>query len=194
MSETTLTATLRTEFGKGAARRTRRAGSIPAVLYGHGRAPIHLALPGHDTFLAIKGQANALLSLDIEGTPELALVKDVQRDPVKAVIEHIDLVLVRKGEKVSVEVPVVVVGEPAVGTVYSLDLQSFKVQADATLIPAQIEVHIDGLTDGTVLRAGDVPLPVGTELEEDPETAVLTISVPAAAEAEAQAEPEVGLV
>lgn len=187
MSETTLTATLRTEFGKGAARRTRRAGAIPAVLYGHGRQPVHLALPAHDTFMAIKGRANALLTLSIEGTTELALVKDIQRDAVRAIIEHIDLVLVRKGEKVSVEVPVVVIGEPAVGTAAALDLQTLKVQADATRIPAQVEVDIAGLEDGHVLRAGDIVLPEGTELEEDPEAAVLTIAAASAAEGEGDA-------
>lgn len=186
MSDTTLTAILRTEFGKGAARRARRAGTIPAVLYGHGRAPVHLALPAHDTFMAIKGKANPLVRIQVEGTTELALVKDVQRDPVRAVIEHIDLVLVRQGEKVSVVVPVLVVGEPEVGTVPALDLQTLKVQADATLIPAQIEVSIEGLTEGTVLRAGDIVLPIGTELEEDPETAVLTIAASAGAEAVAE--------
>ncbi len=199
MSEITLTAALRTEFGKGAARRIRRAHAIPAVLYGHGRAPVHLSLPGHETFLAIKGQANPLVSLAIEGgTTELALVKDIQRDPIRPVIEHLDLVLVRRGEKVSVEVPLVVVGEPVGSAVASLDLQSLKVQADATLIPAQLEVSVEGLGEGTVLRAADVLLPEGTTLEGDPETVVLSVATPALEEEEpeaaAAAPVEVGLV
>lgn len=192
MSETTLTAVLRTEFGKGAARRARRAGTIPAVLYGHGSQPVHLALPAHDTFLAIKGRANPLVSVTFEGRTELALVKDVQRDAVKAVIEHLDLVLVRRGEKVSVEVPLTIIGEPTSGTTPTLDLQTIKVQADATRIPAQVEVSVEGLEDGAVLRASDLALPEGTTLEEDAETVVLTIALPTAEVEEGESEAPAG--
>ena len=196
MSEITLTATLRTEFGKGSARRVRRAHAIPAVLYGHGRDPVHLTLPGHETFLAIKGQANPLVSIAIKGgATELALVKDIQRDPVKPVIEHLDLVLVRRGEKVSVEVPVTAVGEPVGDVIVSVELQALKIQADVTRIPGQIEVGVDGLTEGTVVRAGEVTLPEGTVLEEDPDAVVLTVSTPAAeAEEEAEAAEELEVV
>jgi large subunit ribosomal protein L25 len=180
VSETTLTAVLRTEFGKGAARRARRAGTIPAVLYGHGTAPVHLALPAHDAFLAIKGHANALLSLAFEGRTELALVKDVQRDPVKAVIEHIDLVLVSTGEQVAVDVPVTLVGEPVPGTVPALDVQTLRLLADATHIPEHVEVSVAGLPAGTILRAGELELPASTRLETDPDTVILSITLPSA--------------
>ena len=118
MSEIKLAATARTEFGKGAARRLRRAHQIPAVLYGHGTEPVHVALPGHETMLAVKGAANALFEIQLDGKPVLALAKDVQRDPVKNIIEHVDLLIVRRGEKVQVEVPVTVVGESAPGTIH----------------------------------------------------------------------------
>lgn len=193
MSETTLTATLRTEFGKGAARRARRAGSIPAVLYGHGTAPVHLLLPAHDTFLALKGHANTLLSLDVDGKRELALVKDVQREPVKAVIEHVDLVLVRKGERVEVEVPVHVVGESAPGTIAAVDHQVIKITADATQIPQRIDVSIDGAAAGTVIRGGDLALPPGTELLLDPEAVIVAVTLPAAEEPEEEAGAEVAV-
>jgi large subunit ribosomal protein L25 len=181
----TLAATLRTEFGKGAARRARRAHTIPAVLYGHGTEPVHLTLPGHDTFLALKGRANALVTLEFENHQELALVKDVQRDPIKPVIDHVDLVLVRKGEKVHVEIPVTVVGESAPGTVAAQDLAVIKVVADATRIPERVEVSVEGAEAGTVFRAGDLTLPPGTELETDAEAIVIGIALPAT-----EAEPE----
>ncbi len=187
----TLAATLRTEFGKGAARRARRAHTIPAVLYGHGTEPVHLTLPGHDTFLALKGRANALITLEFESHQELALVKDIQRDPIKPVIDHIDLVLVRKGEKVRVEIPVHVVGESASGTVAAQDLAVIKVVADATRIPEKVEVSVEGAVAGTVFRAGDLTLPPGTELETDAEAIVIGIALPATEAAEA-AEAAVG--
>lgn len=193
MSDTTLTATLRTEFGKGAARRARRAGSIPAVLYGHGTDPVHLLLPAHDTFLALKGHANALLTIQVEGRSELALAKDVQREPVKAVIEHVDLVLVRKGERVEVEVPVHVVGEPAPGAIAAVDHQVIKITADATEIPERIDVALDGAEAGTVIRAGDLSLPRGTELHLDPEAVVVAVTLPAAEEPEPEAGADVAL-
>ncbi len=171
-----LTAVKRTEFGKGAARRARRAGTIPAVLYGPGTDPVHLALPAHEVFLQIKGKANPVLRVTFEGRTELALVKDVQRDPVRSIIEHIDLILVRKGEKVSVEVPVFVVGEAATGIVVSQELSALKVLADASTIPAQFEIALDDIEGSAIVRAADVPLPEGVVLEEDPETIVVTVT------------------
>jgi large subunit ribosomal protein L25 len=173
-----LTATPRTEFGKGAARRTRRAGLIPAVLYGHGAEPQHLALPSHDTFLAVKDHANALVTLDIEGKEQTALVKDIQRDPVKRHIEHLDLVIVRAGEKVTVEVPVHVEGESAPGTIHQLELQTLTVTVPATRIPDVVTVPIDGLEDGTLVRVADIPRPADASIEADPESVVVVISVP----------------
>ena len=192
MSETTLNATARTEFGKGAARRVRRAGNIPAVLYGHGTDPVHLTLPAHDTFLAIKGRANALVTIAVGGKEQLALVKDVQREPVRAVIEHIDLILVRKGEKVTVEVPVALVGASAAETIAALDMQTVTLVSDATSIPERIEVSVEGAEAGTVIRAGELSLPAGSSLEVDPETVVVAITVPRAEE-EAEAEEGVEL-
>jgi large subunit ribosomal protein L25 len=176
----TIPAALRTEFGKGAARRIRRADQIPAVLYGHGTDPVHLSLPGHETWLALKGNPNALLNLDIEGSGQLALTKDVQRDPVKRTLDHVDLVVVRRGEKVSVDVPVHVEGESAPDTIHTLESQTLTVLAEATHIPENLVASIEGLEEGDVVRASDVVLPSGVELETDPETAVVLISVPRA--------------
>ncbi len=173
-----LTATRRTEFGKGAARRTRRAGLIPAVLYGHGTEPQHLALPSHETFLVVKDHANALITLDIEGTEQLALVKDVQRDPVRRTIEHLDLVVVSQGERVTVEVPVHVTGESFPGTIHQIELQTLKVTVPATRIPEVVNVPIDGLEDGALVRVADIPRPADATIDEDPEEIVVVISVP----------------
>ena len=177
MSEVKLVATARTEFGKGAARRLRRAHQIPAVLYGHGTEPVHVALPGHETMLAVK-QPNALLDIELDGTSTLAIAKDVQREPVKNVIEHIDLLIVRRGEKVSVEVPVHVVGESFPGTIHVVETQALALEAEATHLPQHVEVNIDGLEGGAIVHAGDIALPEGTSLVTDAETIVLTVSVP----------------
>lgn len=177
MSEVKLAATARTEFGKGAARRLRRAAQIPAVLYGHGTEPVHVALPGHETMLAVK-QANALFEIEIDGTATLALAKDVQRDPVKNVIEHVDLLIVRRGEKVSVEVPVTVVGESAPGTIHIVETQALALEAEATHLPEHVEVSIEGIEAGTALTAGEIALPTGSTLITDPETIVVTVTVP----------------
>src|SRR5450830_109417 len=139
MSEQKLAAEVRTEFGKGFARRARMAGLIPAVIYGHGAEPIHITLPSKATTLAVR-TPNALLSLDINGEGHLALVKDVQRDPVKQIIEHIDLLTVRQGEKVTVDVPVHVEGESAAGTVHNLELTAVPVEAEATHLPETLTV------------------------------------------------------
>ncbi|PWD51979.1 50S ribosomal protein L25 [Serinibacter arcticus] len=175
-----ITATPRSEFGKGAARRTRRAGLIPAVLYGHGTDPVHLSLPGHETFLIVKHTSNALLELAIEGGTELALVKDVQKDVVTNEIEHIDLLLVRRGEKVTVDVDVVTEGESYPGTIHSVELQTLTVEALATNIPTQIVVDITDLEDGAIVRVSDLVLPEGTTTEIDDESPVVLITVPRA--------------
>ncbi|MFC7404887.1 50S ribosomal protein L25/general stress protein Ctc [Georgenia alba] len=173
-----LTASVRTEFGKGAARRSRRAGLIPAVLYGHGEAPQHLALPSHDTFLIVKDHANALVTLDIEGKEQMALVKDVQRDPVKRDIEHLDLLIVRRGEKVTVDVPVHVEGESAPGTIHQVELQTITLTVPATDIPESITVSVEGLEEGSIIRVGDIAAPQGAVIDTDPEWGVVVISVP----------------
>jgi large subunit ribosomal protein L25 len=177
VSEVKLAATVRTEFGKGAARRIRRAAQIPAVLYGHGAAPTHITLPGHDTMLALK-HSNALFAIDIEGKVQLAIAKDVQRDPVRNVIEHDDLLVVRKGEKVTVEVPVHVVGESAPGTIHMVESQTVTIEAEATHLPEAVEVSVEGLEAGTTIHGSDVVLPKGSMLIGDPEAAVVTITTP----------------
>ncbi|PFG32330.1 50S ribosomal protein L25/general stress protein Ctc [Sanguibacter antarcticus] len=177
MSEIKLVAEARTEFGKGAARRTRRNNQIPAVLYGHGTAPVHVALPGHQTMLALK-QANALFEIDLDGALELAIIKDVQRDPVKAVIEHIDLLIVKRGEKVEVEVAVHIVGDAAPGTIHILESQSVVIEALATNLPRFVEASIEGLGAGATVYARDITLPEGATLITDPNAYIVLISVP----------------
>ena len=190
MSEVKLAATTRTEFGKGAARRIRRAHQIPAVLYGHGAAPTHITLPGHETMLALK-HANALFSIELDGTSQLAIAKDVQRDPVKDVIEHVDLLVVTKGEKISVEVNVHVVGESAPGTIHVVETQSVVLEAEATNLPESIDVSVEGLEEGTQVRAADLVLPEGAVYNGDTEDVIVTISVPRAnVEDEAAAEEQ----
>lgn len=174
----TLTATVRTEFGKGAARRTRRAGLIPAVLYGHGEKPQHLSLPSHETFLLLKDTTNAVFTVSVEGKNHLALAKDVQLDPVKRTIEHVDLVEVRQGERVTVEVPVHTTGESAPGTIHTIEIQTLTVTVPATRIPEHVTVPIDGLADGTVIRVQDIPRPDDASIDDDPETTVVVITVP----------------
>ncbi|MBO9553256.1 50S ribosomal protein L25/general stress protein Ctc [Cellulomonas sp.] len=177
MSDVKLTATARTEFGKGAARRLRRADQVPAVLYGHGSDPLHVSLPGHDTMLALK-HANALFEIELDGKTTLAIAKDVQREPVKNVIEHVDLLIVKKGEKVAVEVNVHVVDESAPGTIHVVETQALSLEAEATNLPSAVEVSIAGLEGGAIVHAGEIKLPAGTSLLTDPETIVLTVSVP----------------
>lgn len=177
MSEVKLAAVTRNEFGKGAARRIRRANQIPAVLYGHGAAPVHIALPGHETMLALK-HANALFSIELDGGSQLAIAKDVQRDPVKNVIEHVDLLVVKKGEKVTVDVNVHVVGESAPGTIHVVEAQSVTLEAEATHLPEAIEVSVEGLEAGTQLRASDLVLPAGSTFVGDPDAVILVISTP----------------
>ena len=179
MSEHKLAAEARTEFGKGAARRIRRENKIPAVLYGHGTDPVHITLPGHETMLAVR-QANALFSIDLQGKSELAVAKDIQRDPVRNIIEHVDLLIVRRGEKIAVDLNVNVTGESAVGTIHVVEAQTLSVEAEATHIPESVEVTIDGMEAGTHVIAGDVKLPSGVTLLTDPEHIVVTVSEPRA--------------
>lgn len=181
MAEVKLSAETRSEFGKGAARRLRRAHKVPAVLYGHGQEPVHVALPGHETMLALKN-SNALLALDLDGRTELALPKDVQRNPVRGSIEHVDLLVVRRGERVTVDVQVHVTGSPASGTIVTTDYTTLSVEVEATAIPKQLEVDIEGAGDGTHVTAADVPLPAGATLVTDPEALVLAVSTPGAAD------------
>ncbi len=188
MADNKLTATIRTEFGKGAARRARRAGKIPAVLYGHGTDPVHLNLPDHETFLIVRGSANQVITLDIEGRSELALVKDVQIDPVLRVLEHLDLVIVRKGEKVTVNVALHTVGESYPGTLATLEHQNLTVLAPATSIPEVITVDVEGLREGAVVRVSDLTMPEGVTTEIDPETVLVVVSIPRAEASEEEGE------
>lgn len=174
-----LVAEVRDQFGKGFARRIRAAGRIPAVIYGHGTEPQHVSLPGHEVSLILR-KANQVLELDIAGKTQLALVKDVQKDPVHQVIEHLDLVVVRKGEKVTVDVPVHVEGESAAGTIAALDANTLSIEAEATHIPERITVDIEGAEEGTQIFAKDLTLPEGSTLVSDPETLVVNVTVPAA--------------
>ena len=175
MSEQKLAAEVRTEFGKGFARRARMANQIPAVIYGHGAEPIHITLPSKATTLAVR-KANALLSLDINGEVHLALVKDIQRDPIKQIIEHIDLLTVIKGEKVTVDVPVHVTGELAPGNVYNQELTVISLEAEATHLPTAVEVDIEGRTAGEHIHASDLVLPKGSVLLADADALVVHIS------------------
>ena len=189
MPEVKLTAELRTEFGKGAARRIRRAQKVPAVLYGHGSDPIHISLPGHETLLALR-TANALLSIDINGTSQLALPKQVQRDPLKHTIDHVDLVIVRRGEKVTVDIAIHLEGEAGDETLVVVDQNSVPIEAEATHIPNQIVVSIEGLPAGTQILAKDLVLPDGCSLELDPDALIVNITAAQSVEAaEAGMEP-----
>jgi large subunit ribosomal protein L25 len=173
-----LAAEVRTSFGKGAARKIRAANKIPAVIYGHGTEPQHVTLPGHETMLLIR-KANAVLELDIEGSPQLALVKDVQKDPVRQIIEHMDLIIVRSGEKVTVDIPVHLEGESAPGTIAAQENTTVSVEAEATHIPERIIVDIEGAADGTQIHASDLKLPTGSTLISDPTLLIVAISTPA---------------
>lgn len=182
MSETKLVAEPRTQFGKGAARKIRRDHKIPAVMYGHGAKPIHITLPGHDSMMALKA-ANALLTIVLGDEEHLALAKDVQRDPIKPVIEHVDLVIVRRGEKVTVSVPVHVEGEAASDAVVTTDHTELELEVEATHIPETIIVSVEGLAAGTQILAGAVTLPEGATLVTDPEALVVNITAMVSEEA-----------
>jgi large subunit ribosomal protein L25 len=189
VSEVRISAEPRTEFGKGGARRTRRAGKIPAVLYGHGEKPKHVALPAREFAAALRhGGINQLFQVEVtDGTRSLALPKAVQRDPIRDTIDHVDLLIVRRGEMVTVEVPVVLTGEAARDGLLVNELNTLQVSADATRLPDNVEVSVTGLAVGSHVSAGDVRLPEGVELLTDPDAAVVTIvASPTAEQVEAQ--------
>lgn len=193
MSENKIAAELRTEFGKGAARRLRRTHRVPAVLYGHGTDPVHLSLPGHDTMMALKNP-NALLTIAIDGKKktEMALAKHIQRHPIKYFIEHVDLILVRRGEKVVVDVPIHVVGEAESGTLVNVDAATVAIRAEATNLPEYIEVSVEGAEAGTQIHASDLQLAEGSELDVDDELLVVHVTVaPTAEDLEAEGAGEV---
>jgi large subunit ribosomal protein L25 len=197
VSEVKISAEPRTEFGKGGARRTRRAGKIPAVLYGHGTDPRHIALPAREFGHAIKGGANTLLTLQLDGTSELALPKAIQRHPIRGHYEHVDLLLVRRGEKVTVEVPVTLTGEATRDGLVDQQLVTLTVEAEATNIPDHFEVSIEGFGVGDNVHAGAVTLPEGTTLVGDPDQVVVAIlAAPTAEQLDAEmaeAEAEAGI-
>ena len=165
----------RESFGKGAARKIRAAGKIPAVIYGHGTEPQHVTLPGHQVGLILR-KANQVLNLDISGKSQLALVKDVQKDPVRQIIEHLDLIVVRKGEKVTIDVPVHVEGETVPGTTAQQDANTISLEAEATNIPERVVVDIEGLEAGTQILAKDLKLPEGSTLIGDPDTLIINVT------------------
>jgi large subunit ribosomal protein L25 len=198
MAAEKITAETRTEFGKGAARRIRREDKIPAVIYGHGNDPVHVTLPGHQTMMALKhGGSNALLELEVEGSEQLALAKEVQVDPIRRVIEHIDFVAVRRGEKVTVDVPIHVVGDAASETLVVTENAVISVEAEATHIPEYFEVSVEGAEAGTQVLAKDLDLPSGTTLLADEELLIVNVTQQVseeALEAElAEAEEDLGI-
>jgi large subunit ribosomal protein L25 len=184
--EVRIEAELRTEFGKGAARRTRRAGRVPAVMYGHGAQARHLSLPEHDLMLALK-TPNALLRIEgLPGRAGLALPKAVQRDPIRGAIEHVDLIEVRRGEKVTVEIPVRVTGEVFSGGLLDQQMVQIAVEAEATNLPNGIDIDVEGMEIGTSVHAKDLDLPEGSSLQVDPEALVLhVLAAPTAEQIEA---------
>ena len=183
----TLEGELRTEFGKGVARRLRVAQLIPASLYAGGAEPVHVTLPMRETTLALR-HANALFTIKFGEESRIAVVKDVQRNPVKRIVEHIDFYEVKAGEKIDVEVPVFVEGTPKGAAVAFVDVQELKVRADVANLPERLVVNVDGLTDGIKVFAKDVKLPEGVEPDTDGEESVVSVTVPEdAATAEAAA-------
>jgi len=191
MSEVKIAATPRTEFGKGAARRVRRADQVPAVIYGHGADPQHVAIPGHDLLMALR-TPNVLISLQIDGRSELVIPKAVQRDPLKGFLEHVDLLSVKRGEKVTVEVPIVAEGEPAPGgNLLEHVLNALPVEAEATHIPESFTVSVEGLEAGASILARDIELPRGSSLAVEEDAVVIQVvsaQIEVAEEAEEGAE------
>jgi len=184
VSEVRISAEPRTEFGKGGARRTRRAGKVPAVLYGHGEKPRHIALPARELAAAIRhGGMTQVFDIAVsDGTSALALPKAIQRDPVKDTFEHVDLLIVRRGEKVTVDVPVTLIGEPARDTLVMHEHQTLSITADATRLPEHLEASIEGLEPGSHVTAGQIGLPEGVELAADPELVLVVITAAPTAE------------
>jgi large subunit ribosomal protein L25 len=178
VSEVKISAEPRTEFGKGGARRTRRAGLVPAVLYGHGEKPRHIALPAREFAAAIRhGGMTQAFNIEIsDGTTALALPKAIQRDPIKDTFDHVDLLVVRRGEKVTVDIPVQLIGEPARNTLVMHENDTLSVLADATRLPDHLEVSIEGLGAGSRVTAADVTLPAGVELAADPDTPIAAVT------------------
>jgi large subunit ribosomal protein L25 len=194
MAENKLVAELRTNFGKGAARKLRAAGKTPAVIYGHGSDPRHITLPAHEIALVLRHK-NALIDLDIAGSPQLVLVKSATKDVVTQVIEHIDLMEIKKGERVHVEVPVHIVGESLSGTTIDLEHKTLKLEVDATAIPEYVEAVFNKEGAGFHLMAKDIKIPAGAKLDLEPDSLIASVIItaagkneePAAAEAEAPA-------
>ncbi|MDF3303659.1 50S ribosomal protein L25/general stress protein Ctc [Rhodococcus sp. T2V] len=184
--ENRLVAAVRTEFGKGAARRARRDGQVPAVLYGHGEDPRHLNVPSREFAAILRAHGtNAVLTLDIEGKEQVALTKSVVVHPIRSYIEHADLLVIKKGEKVTVDVPVVVTGEAASGTLVAQDAATVSLEADALHIPEQIEVSVEGLEIGTQILANQLELPKGSTLQADEELLIVNVvAAPTAADLE----------
>jgi large subunit ribosomal protein L25 len=185
VSEVKISAEPRTEFGKGGARRTRRAGLVPAVLYGHGEKPTHIALPAREFAAAIRhGGLNQVFTIDIQGAsgPTLALPKAIQRDPIRDTYEHIDLIIVKRGEKVQVDVPVTLVGEAARNTLIMNESNTLSITAEAMHLPSSIEVSIEGLEAGAQITAGDVTLPQGSELAVEPGFVIAIVTLAQSAE------------
>jgi len=197
VAEIKIAAEARTEFGKGAARRIRRADKVPAVLYGSGIDPVHITLPGHELALALKHGANALLSVELDGDSQLAIPKQVQRDALKGFIEHADLLVVKKGQKVTVDVPINVTGEAVPEALVVTENATVSLEAEATHIPESIEVSIEGAEIGTQVLAKDLVLPAGSTLAVDEDHMIINIvAAPTAAEVEAElaeAEAEAGI-
>jgi large subunit ribosomal protein L25 len=198
VSESNIQAEPRTEFGKGAARRIRRSAKVPAVLYGHGGDPVHITLPGHETMLALKhGGANALLTITVNGKDQLALPKQIQRDPVKGFLEHLDLILVRRGEKVTVDIPVHVTGEADADSVVVTETATVSVEAEATHIPEFVEVSVEGLTTGAQIFARDLQVTDGARVLLDEDALVVHLThAPTAEEVDAElagAEADAGI-
>lgn len=199
MSDARLTAVIRTEFGKGASRRTRRDGKVPAVIYGHGEDPKHVALPAHEFAAAIRnGGGNVLLTLDLDGDEQLAIPKSIQRHPIKGHFEHVDLLTVRRGEKVTVDVPITITGEIVPGGLLNQENMTISVEAEATHIPTEFEVSIEGVAIGSQITAADITLPSGSSLISEGELLVLAITeAPTAEDLEAEvaeAVEELGIV
>ncbi|HEY2166447.1 MAG TPA: 50S ribosomal protein L25/general stress protein Ctc [Jatrophihabitantaceae bacterium] len=199
MAEVRLNAEPRTEFGKGGARRTRRAGKIPAVIYGHGADPRHVSLPAREFANAIRHSgANVLLTLELEGSEQLAIPKAIQRHAIKGIYEHVDLLAVRRGEKVTIDVPVHIVGEVASGALLSQESTTVSIEAEATNLPNSIEVNVEGMEIGSHIAAGDLSLPTGSTLITDPSHSILIVQEAPSAEAmeaeTAAAAEELGVV
>jgi large subunit ribosomal protein L25 len=187
--EVRLSAEPRTEFGKGGARRTRRAGKIPAVIYGHGADPRHISIPAREFAQALKhGGMNVLLTVNVNGADQLAIPKAIQRHPIKGIFEHVDLLAVRRGEKVTIDVPLQIVGEVVRGGLLAQENTTVSIEAEATNLPSGIEVSIEGVEIGSHITAADLALPAGATLAGDPDQVLLLIQeAPSAEELEAEA-------